>query len=351
VLDRATGKLLSAKPFTRVTWATGVDVQTGRPTESPAAQYESARDAALVSPGPGGAHTWQSMSYDPETGLVYFPVLEAGFPYKTAEHFSHNSMAWNNGIDLVAAGLPQDPKIKKMVLESIRGHLTAWDPVAQKEVWRAERPGPWNGGALSTAGNLVFEGTGYGRFEAFGAKSGEKLWSVPTESGVTAGPIAYTVNGEEYIAVLVGWGGVLPLVAGEVALQSLRIPNTPRMLAFKLGGNASLPPVPEAQPRAMNPPHEALSTVTVKKGEALYQRYCSACHGDVAVSGGVLPDLRYSKMLAADRWLSIVIDGALSSAGMVSFSKELAREDAEAIRSYVIFRANQGLTESSTGKN
>ena len=351
VLDRATGKLLSAKPFTQVTWATGIDAQTGRPIESPSAQYEASQDRAFVTPGPGGAHTWHSMSYDPETRLVYFPVLEAGFPYKTAEHFSRNSMAWNNGIDLVAAELPQDPKIKKTVLESIRGRLIAWDPVAQKEVWRAERPGPWNGGALSTAGNLVFEGTGYGRFEAFRATSGEKLWSAPTESGVTAGPIAYTVNGEEYIAVLVGWGGVLPLVAGEIALQSPRIPNTPRMLAFKLGGKMSLPPTPEAQARALTPPHETPSTATVKKGEALYQRYCGACHGDVAVSGGVLPDLRYSKMLARDQWLSIVIGGALSSAGMVSFSKELTRDDAEAIRSYVIFRANQSLKESNAAKN
>ena len=351
VLDRATGKLLSANPFTHVTWATRIDMQTGRPIESPGAQYEASRDPALVSPGPGGAHTWQSMSYDPQTRLVYFPVLDAEFPYKTAEHFSHNSMAWNNGIDLVAAELPQDPKIKKMVLESIRGHLTAWDPVAQKEIWRAERPGPWNGGALSTAGNLVFEGTGYGRLEAFRATSGEKLWSAPTESGVTASPIAYTVNGEEYVAVLVGWGGVLPLVAGEIALQSPRIPNAPRMLAFKLGGNASLPPAPEAPPRALAPPREVPSTATVKKGEALYQRYCGACHGDVAVSGGVLPDLRYSKMLASNEWLSIVINGALRSVGMVSFSKELTRGDAEAIRSYVIFRANQSLAENNARKN
>jgi PQQ-dependent dehydrogenase (methanol/ethanol family) len=351
VLDRGTGKLLSARPFTRVTWATGIDAQTGRPIESPSAQYEAGRDPALVSPGPGGAHTWQPMSYDPETGLVYFPVLEAGFPYKTAEHFSHNSIAWNNGIDLVAAGLPQDPKIKKMILESIRGHLSAWDPVAQREVWRAERPGPWNGGALSTAGNLVFEGTGYGRFEAFRATSGEKLWSAPTESGVTAGPIAYTVNGEQYIAVLVGWGGVLPLAAGEIALQSPRIPNIPRMLAFKLSGNGSLPLARDAQPRTLTPPQGAPSAAAVKKGEALYQRYCGACHGDVAVSGGVLPDLRYSKMLANDQWLNIVINGSLSTAGMVSFSKELTRDDAEAIRSYVIFRANQSLKESNTTKN
>jgi quinohemoprotein ethanol dehydrogenase len=351
VLDRATGKLLSAKPFTSVSWATGIDSKTGRPVESSSAQYEGTREPALVSPGPGGAHSWQPMSYNPQTGLVYFPVLEAGFPYKTAETFRHNSIAWNNGIDLVAAGLPQDPKIKKMVLGSIRGHLTAWDPVAQKEVWRADRPGPWNGGALSTAGNLVFEGTGYGAFEAFRATSGEKLWSAATQSGITAGPVAYRVNGEQYIAVLAGWGGVLPLAAGEIGLQSPQLPNAPRVLAFKSGGQTSLPQAPQAQPRVLNPPRETAGPATVKKGEALYQRYCSACHGDVAVSGGVLPDLRYSKMLAGDQWLSVVIDGALSSAGMISFSKQLTRDDAEAIRSYVIFRANQSLAEGAAGKN
>jgi quinohemoprotein ethanol dehydrogenase len=351
ILDRATGKLLSAKPFTQVTWATGIDLKTGRPIENPNAQYEGRQKPVLVLPGPGGAHTWQPMSYDPETGLVYFPVLDAGFPYKTADHFSHNFMAWNNGIDLVAAGMPQDPKIKKAVLGSIKGHLVAWDPVTQREVWRADRPGPWNGGAVSTAGNLVFEGTGYGQFEAFRAATGEKLWSAPTESGVTAGPIAYSVNGQEYIAVLVGWGGVLPLAAGEVALQSPRIANVPRMLAFKLGGKSSLPQAPELQLQSLNPPRETPSAATVKKGEALYQSYCGACHGDVAVSGGVLPDLRYSKMIASEQWLNIVIDGELGSAGMVSFSKELTRDDAEAIRSYVIFRANQSLTESTAGKN
>ncbi len=83
----------------------------------------------------------------------------------------------------------------------------------------------------------------------------------------------------------------------------------------------------------------------------MYQSYCGACHGDVAVSGGVLPDLRYSKMLGSEQWLNIVINGALSSAGMVSFSKELTRSDAEAIRSYVIFRANQSIAESKAGKN
>jgi alcohol dehydrogenase (cytochrome c)/quinohemoprotein ethanol dehydrogenase len=214
------------------------------------------------------------------------------------------------------------------------------------EVWRADRTGPWNGGALSTAGNLVFEGTGYGQFEAFRANSGEKIWSASTQSGITAGPISYTVNGEQYIAVLVGWGGVLPLAAGEVARQSPRMNNVPRMLAFKLGGKASLPPAPEVKPQILTPPPATANSATVKKGEELYQRYCGGCHGDVAVSGGVLPDLRYSGALASEQWFTIVRDGMLAPYGMVGFSKELSRQDAEAIRAYVIFRANQSLAEN-----
>jgi quinohemoprotein ethanol dehydrogenase len=348
VLDRVTGQLLSAKPFTRVTWATGIDLQTGFPIESPAAQYEGTHTPALVSPGPGGAHSWQPMSYNPGTGLVYFPVLESGFAYKSAEHFRHHELAWNTGIDSVAAGLPQDPKIKKAIMASVKGHLTAWDPVKQREVWRAERPGPVNGGTLSTAGNLVFEGTGYGQFEAFRADTGEKLWSVPTESGMTAGPISYSVNGEQYIAVLVGWGGVLALAAGEVALQSPRLANIPRMLAFKLGGKASLPPARESRPRALTPPRPTASPATVKKGEELYQNNCGGCHGDVAVSGGVLPDLRYSGTLGGQQWFHVVLGGLLRRYGMVSFSKELSRQDAEAIRAYVIFRANQSVQQNNS---
>ena len=173
VLDRATGKLLSAKPYTQVTWATSIDLQSGRPVESTAAQYEHSEKPALVSPGPGGAHSWQPVSFNPQTGLVYFPVLESGFAYKSTENFHRSPLGWNTGIDDAAAGMPQIPEVKKAILGSIKAHLTAWDPVAQKEVWRAERRGPWNGGALSTAGNLVFEGTGYGQFEALRAKTGE----------------------------------------------------------------------------------------------------------------------------------------------------------------------------------
>ena len=341
VLDRATGQLLSAKPFTNVTWATGIDLHTGLPIESPSAQYQGAKQPTVVSPGPSGAHTWHPMSFNPLTGLVYIPVLETGFPYKSVEHFSRSSTAYNNGIDFVAAGLPQDPQIKKGVLASVKGHLIAWDPVKQAEVWRADQPGPVNGGTLSTAGNLVFQGTGLGQFEAFRADTGEKLWSAPAQSGVIAGPISYSVNGQQYVAVLAGWGGVWSLAAGELALQNPRMVNVPRMLVFMLGGKASLPPAPEFQPPVLNPPPATASAAIVKKGEQLYQNYCGNCHGDVAVSGGVLPDLRYSAALATDQWFEIVTRGTLKSYGMVSFAKDLSHQDAAAIRSYVIFRANQ----------
>jgi quinohemoprotein ethanol dehydrogenase len=343
VLDRATGQLISAKPFTRVTWASGINLQTGRPEETAAAQYDDDGKPAIVSPGPGGAHSWQPMSYSRETGLVYFPVMEDGFAYQSAEHFEHSALGWNNGIDGVAAGMPQQPQIKKAILASIQGYLVAWDPVNQKVVWRVERPGPWNGGALSTAGNLVFEGTGNGQFEAFRATDGEKFWSASTESGITAGPIAYSVNGEQYIAVIVGWGGALPLAAGEVGLQSPRMANVPRMLAFKLGGKVRLPPAPPVKLPALKPPPSTASAAEVHYGEEKYQRFCSGCHGDVAVSGGVLPDLRYSGTLDNDQWFKIVLGGMLQPYGMVSFSKGLSRHDAAAIRTYVIFRANQSL--------
>jgi len=244
---------------------------------------------------------------------------------------------------MLAAGMPQDPNVKKAVLGSVGGRLVAWDPIQQKEAWSIKRPEPWNGGVLSTAGNLVFEGTAIGNFEAYRADTGEKIWSVAAQTGVMAGPIAYEVNGEEYVAVLAGWGGAFPLAAGELALKAGPIRNVSRMLAFKIGGQASLPPLPEIEKPDLHPPPATASAADVARGAEMYQRYCAMCHGDVAVSGNVLPDLRYSSTIANDQWFEIVLGGLLKPNGMVSFEKELTRHDAEAIRAYVIARANQGI--------
>ncbi len=340
VLDRTNGTLLSAKPYTFVNWASGVDLRTGRPVETVLARYQGADPAPIV-PGPVGAHSWQPMSYSPITRLAYIPVNDAGFKYKLPDSFEAKKLAPNYGIDVVAAGMPQDPKVKKAILATVKGKLVAWDPAEQKAAWTIDRPGPWNGGTLATAGNLVFEGTAGGNFEAYRADSGARLWSFAAQTGVMAGPVTYEVNGQQYVAVLAGWGGVFPLAAGEVSFASGRVRNVSRMLVFKLGGKASLPPLQAVeQPQLTALPNPA-SLATIRKGEQLFQSYCAGCHGDVAVSGGVLPDLRGSSALTDDTWFEIVLRGDLQSQGMVSFSKELSRDDASAIRSYVIFRRNQ----------
>ena len=349
VLDRASGALISAKPFTHVNWATGVDMKTGRPIETELARYPG-NDPAPVVPGPLGAHSWQPMSYSPATGLVYIPVNDLGFKYKSVEAFKASELAANYGIDMVAAGMPQTPEIKKDILNSIKGRLVAWDPIQQRQVWDIGRPGPWNGGVLATAGNLVFEGTASGDFEAYRADTGEKVWSFVAQTGVMAGPITYTVNSEQYVAVLAGWGGVFPLATGEVSFRSGRVRNVSRMLAFKLGGRASLPPLHSVAEPVLNPPSVTTDAATIKHGEALFQRYCSSCHGDVAVGGNVLPDLRYSPTLGNEQWFYIVLNGLLKPNGMASYAKELSRKDADDIRSYVIFRANQKVAEDKSEK-
>lgn len=340
VLDRQNGRLVSAKPYTFVNWASQIDMRTGRPVETASARYEGA-DPAPVVPGPIGAHSWQPMSYSSLTGLVYIPVNDAGFKYKQPKSFAATKLGPNYGIDVVAAGLPQDPEVKKAILATVKGKLVAWDPVEQKAAWTIERPGPWNGGTLATAGNLVFEGTASGDFEAYRANTGDKLWSFPAQSGVMAGPVTYEAAGEQYVAVLAGWGGVFPLAAGEVSFASGRVRNISRMLVFKLDGKRNLPRAPAIEQPPLTPFPNSADAATIGKGERLFQSYCAECHGDVAVSGGVLPDLRHSIAVTDDTWFDVVFGGELQSQGMVSFSKELSHDDAAAIRSYVIFRRNQ----------
>jgi quinohemoprotein ethanol dehydrogenase len=348
VIDRTDGSLISAKPYTYINWATGVDTGSGRPIETAIARYPGHNPAPVV-PGPLGAHSWQPMSYSPLTGLVYIPVNDAGFLYKSPDQFEQKKLAANYGIDVVAAGMPQDPKIKKAILDTVKGKLVAWDPLKQAPAWTIERPGPWNGGVLSTAGNLVFEGTAGGNFEAYRADEGTRLSSFAAQTGVMAGPVSYAINGEQYVAVLAGWGGVFPLATGEVSFKSGRVRNISRMLVFKLGGTANLPQLESTAEQTLQSLPSQGGAVAVHKGEQLFQRYCAACHGDVAVSGGVLPDLRYSSTLETDEWYSDVLGGLLQSDGMASFAKELSHEDAAAIRAYVVFRRNQGATQKPDG--
>jgi alcohol dehydrogenase (cytochrome c)/quinohemoprotein ethanol dehydrogenase len=342
VIDRTTGELISGEPFTQINWASGVDMKTGRPIENPEARYGETGKPFLTMPGPGGAHSWQPMSYSPLTRLVYFPVTDMAFPYIPDTDFRRRHLAWNTGVDFNAGSLPQDEAVKAQLKEALKGHLTAWDPVTQTERWRVQYDHPWNGGVLSTAGNLVFQGEAMGSFAAFDAESGTKLWATATGTGILAPPITYEVAGEQYVAIEVGWGGAFGLAAGELARDAHIATNAPRVFAFKLDGRASMPPIPAAPQRELDPPADVAAEDTIVAGKMLYHTYCGTCHGDSAVSTRVLPDLRYSPYIRDSGALaSVVLGGALESRGMVSFQRELSNEDLEAIRAYVIRRAHE----------
>ncbi|HVY82492.1 MAG TPA: PQQ-dependent dehydrogenase, methanol/ethanol family [Steroidobacteraceae bacterium] len=343
VLDRATGELLSAKAMVPMTWATGIDMKTGRPIENPAARYDQTGKPFVSLPGPMGAHSWQPMSFSPSTGLVYVPMNDAAFVYIPDMKFAPTPLSFNVGVDFGAGSLPiTDEKAMAQVKAGTKGHLSAWDPVAQKEVWRVDYAHPWNSGTLATAGGLVFQGTSEGQLNAYKADSGAKLWSAETQAGVVAAPISYEVNGEQYIAVEVGWGGAYALAAGPLALDSHGGGNFPRVLAFKLNGTDTLPAAMPPAPRKLVPPPNTAKASVVAAGKAKYHRFCGTCHGDSAVSGGVLPDLRYSSALNNEKlWRQIVHDGALQTQGMVSFASVLSEADMDAIRAYLIARANE----------
>jgi alcohol dehydrogenase (cytochrome c)/quinohemoprotein ethanol dehydrogenase len=195
---------------------------------------------------------------------------------------------------------------------------------------------------VSTAGNLVFQGTGMGEFIAYRADTGERLWSAETEAGVLAAPISYSVDGEQYVAIEVGWGGAFGLAAGELARDSHIASNLPRILVYKLGGSAALPASPAVAPAVLDPPPDAATAATVAVGKALYHTYCSNCHGDSATGSGVLPDLRYSGLIKSPEAFDMTVrQGTRVDKGMVAFKGEISPQDLENIRAYVIHRANE----------
>jgi quinohemoprotein ethanol dehydrogenase len=340
VLDRTSGELLSAKNFVPVNWAKGVDLKSGRPEVNPEAHYDRTGKLWLGMPGGLGGHNWQPMSFSPQTGLVYIPAQELPFPFLKDKDFKPDTVGLNMGVDFVNTSLPDDPKIRAGALAGLKGFLSAWDPVAGREVWRAEHAGPWNGGLLSTAGNLVFQGTASGELVAYRASDGVQLWSFPTQTGVIAAPMTFRVDGRQYVTVLAGWGGVFPLVAGDLAFKSGRLPNRSRVLTFSLDGTASLPTPPPAITELPPPPTAAQDPARVAEGAKTYARYCGSCHGDGVHSGGIIPDLRYSRALSDDAlWHSVVRDGALSGNGMIGWKKSLGAEKLEEVRAFVISRA------------
>jgi len=272
VLDRRTGEFISGEPFVTVTWATGIDA-SGRPIE--AENQRLTHNVRFVMPTFFGGHNWQPMSFNPITGLVYIPAQEILGAYRLDPDFRPVPNDFNLGTDLsVFAAFPP---------EVASGHLLAWDPVAQREVWRVPYGVPWNGGTLTTAGNLVFQGTADGRFVAYSADAGRTLFVDHTGTGTIAAPMTYALDGTQYVAVLSGWGGAFALVGGTAA-RGVKI-GSGRLIVYALPESA---PTPEQIQAFLERPGE------VADGERLYHRWCARCHGAGGVSASSLPDLRIS---------------------------------------------------------
>ena len=343
VLDRETGEFISGDPYVPVNWATGID-ENGRPIENPEARIDKTGKPALVAPGALGGHNWHPMAFHPGEGLVYIPAFEAAMVYAPEANWKPDrNRGFNVGFDLAAGDLPPDEGFRREVAGTLKGTLVAWDPVKGEPRWKVEHPGPWNGGLLATGGGLVFQGTAGSEFNAYNAANGEKVWGFDAQTGVVAPPITYTVNGEQYVAVLAGWGGAYAItIDGDLLKKKAPVRNISRLLVFKLGADGKLPDAPAFAKTPLDPPASTAPADVIAAGGKSYARYCAVCHAPGAVGSTVLPDLRRSGALVnAAAWQSIVHDGMLADNGMASFKDSLSKEEINAIREWVIFRANQ----------
>ncbi len=325
VLDAKTGKVLSAKLFVpTANWLIGFD-KNFRPILNPEADYGKT-DKGFYLVG-FQSHVWYPMSFNPGTGLVYLPTNYGSFGY-VAEAGA------KMGNQLLSINIAKRPQGAPPKVEGAGNYLVAWDPVKQKAAWE-QREGNGRSGTMTTAGNLVFQGTLPHNFTAFRADNGEKLWTTDAQAQVVGGSASYAIDGEQYVAVVAaGQGGFF---------NPYWAPNYARLLVYKLGGKVTLPPPQPYTPPALNPPAEFGDQTLLTKGEAQYNEHCASCHGNnTARVTSIFPDLRYAGPLwSGEAFKAIVIDGVLQNNGMVSFRKVLTPEDAEAIRAYVVHIANQ----------
>jgi quinohemoprotein ethanol dehydrogenase len=336
VIDRDDGKLISAEKIAKVNWAERIDLQTGRPVETPNARYVNG--PFLLWPGGGGAHSWQPMSFNAGTGLVYIPAMEIPGLYSDAgvdrAHWSFApGMVPNLGIRMELGGdVPKDAGSSS---------LLAWDPVKQQAAWRIELPGIWNGGTASTAGNLVFQGRADGKFVAYAADTGKQLWSFDAQAGIVGAPITYRLNGRQYVSVLAGYGasgasfGTLAAQFGWDGRTQRR-----RVLTFALDGSLELPHPPALHRAvAVEDPNFVADPAVEQRGGVIYGDHCFICHGAGVVAGGNAPDLRESPAIVrSEAFAAIVKNGALLERGMPRFA-ELSRAQLEDLRGYLRLQA------------
>ena len=310
VIDRLTGKLISAKPFVPVTWAKGIDIASGRPIENPGIRYESG--SATISPTPIGAHSWLPMAFSRQTGLVYIPAIDLQATYDDHGITPQN---WKR-----RGGMALDYAVNPSIAfpkgnEDSASSLVAWDPVRQREVWRVKTPIHFNGGVLTTGGSLVFQGQMDSQFNAYDARTGQRLWSFDARAPVIAPPISYSVNGKQYVTVITGngtSGGFLGSMLARFGIDYRT--QARRVLTFAIGGTGTLPPKTPYVAKAIDDP---------------------AFKSDPAA------DLRMSGAILSQQSLDAILhDGALVSQGMPRF-EELTEQERSDVRQFVRSAASE----------
>jgi quinohemoprotein ethanol dehydrogenase len=341
VLDRQTGEFISAEKFVPVNWASHIDKITGRPVLTGEGWYKE--KSKLVYPAMAGGHSWQPMSYNPNTKLVYIPAMHLPMVYTSQKEFKY-SRDDNTGV----RGTPDDLFSAGDGIKS-EAFLLAWDPVLQKERWRVKmNVVDFNGGVLSTAGNLVFQGTTDGYFVIYRADTGEKIKEIKTGIGIMAAPSTYGIDGEQFVAVMAGFGGAtLPFLPERAAAYEYE--NNGTILAYKLGGtDTPLPPVvtKTAVPR---PPDKVFSNAQIKQGESIYKSVCIFCHGGFGPKHiSLYPDLAKMSENTHEQFNSIVLKGTLSTYGMASFADIIDETKADAIHQYLIQQQQKLFADSLT---
>ncbi len=340
VLDRATGELLSAEKYTRVNWASHVDLKTGRPVLTEQGGWYKDKPK-LVIPYIVGGHNWQPMSFNPTTGLVYIPEHAKPQVYKAFDKYTWKPDEDNTALDYSAMSnfsLVID-QVKQSQDTMSTESLLAWNPVTQKAVWKVTDGAP-DGGALSTP-ELVFQGTRTGYLKVYNARTGKKLKEIFTGTGIMAAPCTYSIDGVQYIAVMAGYGGAMTCCYPADAIFH-EYENVGRIIVFKIGGvSTPLPPKRNTEARDA-PPEIKIKPELIAKGSALYNQYCKTCHGIAADGRNSLhPDLSMMPATKHQLFREIVLGGILAKNGMASFSNSLSDEDVEAIHHFVLKKQSE----------
>jgi quinohemoprotein ethanol dehydrogenase len=347
ILDAATGKLISANPFAKQTWTTGVDMATGRPIEVPAARYNQTGKAFNMLPGPAGAHAWQPMAFSHQTRYVYIPATDHWSVWSSPETYTPTRGRSNAGTGGPAATqrfYAENPDAPRGFIS----RLMAFDPVTGKEVWStptfpAGTGGiQLTGGALATAGGLVFHGNLPNReFAAYRATDGERLWRYDIKAGVFNAAITYELDGDQYVALAVG---------GLGGRSGYYAPSGARLLVFKLGSDKTLPDLPPYEQPDFVQVAQFASPEVVTRGGEVFANNCALCHGQGGAARATFPDLRRSALIANQAAFdAVVLQGGLSSRGMGSFADKLQPADTEALRAYLIGQADTARRAPPTG--